>query len=173
MYFVASDQKRRNVTWRGYPREHPNLTFTYRKRLGHCASNKVFKTRPIRVADLQDTRPDQIPTAIFQILIPDRHDRHFHWSTRQLELHIQLPISPRQVMLTNPNCRNNQRHARAAYVHRVPIERRQTPRTIRARARIRQTQREIQTRPHTPRMTPVANKTAYLRHDSAGQFRHP
>jgi hypothetical protein len=73
---------------------------------------------------------------------------------------MQFPIRSGKVMLTNPNCRNNQRQARAADIQRMPVKRRQTPRTIPAHSRIGQTQRKAQTRPHTFRMTPVPDKTA-------------
>lgn len=107
MYFVALAQRHRNVTSPGFQLEHQSLTSTYRKCLGYCASNKVIKSRPICVADLENTRPDQISITVFQIFISNRHDLHLHWSSRQLELHVELPVRPGKIMFTNPNCRNN------------------------------------------------------------------
>src|ERR1041385_4175616 len=200
MFFAVPAPKPRSAISRGYQPEPQSLTFTSLKCLEFCNSSEsvsrkgakrtqrtqrklcglmaynrrhvLLKTRPVRIADLQNSCPDQVATPVFQILVPDRHDLHLHWSARQFQLHVQLSVGPGEVVLTDSYGRANQSQPRATDGQRVPVKRRQTPRSVRTHARIRQAQSERQTRPHTLTVPPVSDKTAQLRHDSAGQLRH-
>src|SRR5688572_5047110 len=112
----------------------------------------LLKTRPIRIAHLQYPSSNQVARlfpAILQTLIPDRRHFHLHWSTRKVQLNVQLAISPSKIVLTDTNCRNNQRQTRMTDVKRMAIKRRQPAGAVGIYSRIHEAQSKRQTRAGT------------------------
>src|SRR5687768_8872513 len=125
--------------------------------------NILLKSRPIRIAHLHYPRANQVArlfVTILQTLIPDRRHFHLHWSTRKLQLNVKLAISPGKIVLTDTNCRNNQRQTRMTDVKRMAIKRRQAAGAVRIYSRIREAQSKRQTRARTLEPAPFANETA-------------
>ena len=98
--------------------------------VGHHLRDILIKNGPISVTHLQNSSPDQVPRVIFQTLVPHRCYAHLHWSTRQFQSDVQLPLRSSEIMFANPNGRDNQRQTSRTNVERVAIKRWQTPMTI-------------------------------------------
>src|ERR1041384_2442783 len=104
--------------------------------VGYFFRDVLVKTGAIRIAHLQDSSPDQIPRPVLQTLIPHRPHAHLNWSSRQFKPDVQLSILSGEIVFANPNRGHNERQSGSTHIKRVPIQRRQTPMSMRTQPRI-------------------------------------
>ena len=85
------------------------------------------------VGHFDDTSTDQVTrllASLFQTLVSNSPDFHFHWSSWKFQLHMQLAIGARKVMFADAYRRNDQRETSATDVKGMPVKRRQTAEAI-------------------------------------------